>query len=146
MSIARFSWFANQCPLTIPPNDFHGAVLLEISRAWWTTRAWPPHLHIRELWSKISNFSGVSDCSKSQLSHLFLCMKSSVSFPWQSGGKFSEYLWQSHHTLSGQTVGFVIVTVFPSMRITSMSAPYTGTKTRKNLSEDLGIIHFSLYC
>lgn len=45
----------------------------------------------------------------------------------------------SHHTLSGQTVGFVTVTVFPSARITSESAPNTGRDTRKkNLPEAPG--------
>lgn len=35
-------------------------------------------------------------------------------------------------------MGFATVTVFPSVRITSVSAPYTGMDMWKNLSEVLG--------
>lgn len=44
----------------------------------------------------------------------------------------------SHHTLSGQTVGFVTVTVFPSARITSESAPNTGRDEEKKSTRGSG--------
>lgn len=56
------------------------------------------------------------DCSGSHLSPLFLRVYSSVSFLCQSGGKNFQISLAisplSHHTLSGQTEGFVTVTVF----------------------------------